>query len=331
MRYLTLCVSVLALCTPGPAVAGTVVSAFYYPWFGTTTADGDFAHWAQGGHAPPMDIASNYYPSLGVYSSSSATILSRQMADVAGAGIDELAVSWWGRGSAEDQRLPAVLAAAQRQGIALAAHLEPYAGRSVASTLADVAYLEGLGVRTFYVYRPFDLPPTDWVAANDQLRLRGLEVWAQTSLVGAAARGHFSGVYTYDTLVYGGALFARLCRQAHARGLLCAPSVGPGYDAERATGDVRVKPRRSGKTYDSMWAAAIRAGADRVTITSFNEWQEGTQIEPAASSAPYGYVSYDGAWGRVGATAETAYLERTAEWARLFRLPDRPTNGVRLR
>ncbi len=166
MRYLTLCVSVLALCAPGPAVAGTVVSAFYYPWFGTTTADGDFAHWAQGGHAPPMDIASNYYPSLGVYSSSSVTTLSRQMADMAGAGIDELAVSWWGRGSAEDQRLPSVLAAAQRQGIAVAAHLEPYAGRTIASTLADVAYLEGLGVRTFYLYRPFDLPPDDWAAAE---------------------------------------------------------------------------------------------------------------------------------------------------------------------
>ena len=111
-------------------------------------------------------------------------------------------------------------------------------------------------------------------------------MFAQTALVGAAATGHFTGVYTYDTLVYGAGLFARLCRQAHARGLLCAPSVGPGYDAQRATGDARVKPRRNGLTYDSMWRAAIAAGADRITITSYNEWQEGTQIEPAASPAP---------------------------------------------
>ena len=45
MRYLPLCVAVLALCAPGPAAAGTVVSTFYYPWFGTTTHDGEFAHW----------------------------------------------------------------------------------------------------------------------------------------------------------------------------------------------------------------------------------------------------------------------------------------------
>jgi len=334
MRYLALCVAVLALCAPGPATAGTVVSTFYYPWFGTTTHDGEFAHWAQGGHDPPYDIASDYYPALGVYSSGSSAVINTQMADVARAGIDEVAVSWWGKGSAEDQRLPSVIAAAARRGIAVAAHLEPYLGRTVASTVADVAYLQALGVRTFYVYRPFDLPAAEWAPANDQLRLQGVETFAQTALVGAAATGHFSGVYTYDTLIYSGALFARLCAQAHARGLLCAPSVGPGYAATRATGDQRVKPRRDGRTYDSMWRAAIAAGADRITITSFNEWHEGTQIEPAASTAPrgaYGYGSYDGAWGLFGVTAETAYLARTAQWARLYRAPALHLRDLRLR
>jgi hypothetical protein len=325
MRCASLCVLLFfALCAPGPAAAGTVVSAFYYPWFGTTSSDGDFAHWASGGHTPPVDIASNYYPALGVYSSSSALVLGEQMGDVARAGINELAVSWWGKGSAEDLRLPEVVAAASQRGIAVAVHLEPYIGRSVASTLADITYLEGLGVRTFYLYRALDLPAADWAPMNDQLRAQGVEVFAQTALVGAASTGHFAGVYTYDTLVYGGGIFARLCRQAHARGLQCAPSVGPGYDAERATGDVRIKPRRNGLTYDSMWRAAIAAGADRITITSYNEWQEGTQIEPATSFVPAGvpgYGSYDGAWGLHGVTAQSAYLNRTAWWARLFRQP----------
>src|SRR4051794_22031176 len=315
MRYLVLCASVLALCAPGPALAGTVVSAFYYPWFGTTTADGQFAHWSQGGHAPPDDIASNYYPALGVYSSASTQVLDSQMADVARAGITELAVSWWGLGSAEDQRLPAVIAAAGSRHIAVAVHLEPYGGRTVASTVADIEHLHALGVETFYVYRAFDLPAADWAPANDALRAEGIETFAQTALVGAAAAGHFTGVYTYDTLVYGGGLFARLCAQAHAHGLLCAPSVGPGYTAQRATGDPRVKARRHGRTYDSMWRAAIGAGADRVTITSYNEWQEGTQIEPAATPerrGEYTYGSYDGAWGLRGILAETAYLDRTA-------------------
>jgi hypothetical protein len=322
MRYLALCVVLLALCAAAPASAGTVVSAFYYPWFSTGVHDGEFAHWAQGGHDPPDDIASSYYPAFGVYSSSSAAVLNLQMADAVRAGIDEIAVSWWGKGSAEDERLPAIIAAAAVRGISVAAHLEPYAGRTVESTLADVDYLQTLGIRTFYLYRPFDLPAAEWAAANDAWRAKEVSVFAQTALVGAAAAGHFSGIYTYDILTYGGGLFSRLCAQARAKGLLCAPSVGPGYDAQRATGDTRVKPRRRGRTYDSMWQAAIMAGADRITITSFNEWQEGTQIEPAAlpgRHGAYSYGSYDGAWGLYGAAAQTAYLERTARWARLFR------------
>lgn len=323
MRYSVLLVLFLALSASGPATAGTVVSAFYYPWFGTASHDGDFVHWVQGGHIPPIDIASNYYPARGVYSSSNVAVVNAQMGEIARAGIDEVAVSWWGQGSTEDRRLPLVITAARLRGISVAAHLEPYADRSVASTLADVAYLRNLGVRTFYVYRPFDLPPADWAPANDQLRLEGITTFAQTALVGAAAKGHFAGVYTYDVLVYGGGLFGRLCAQAHRRGLLCAPSVGPGYDGRRATGDARVKPRRDGRTYDAMWRSALAADADRITITSFNEWHEGTQIEAAASGAKsgeYRYVSYDGAWGRSGLGAETAYLDRTAWWVRLSKL-----------
>jgi hypothetical protein len=71
-----------------------------------------------------------------------------------------------------------------------------------------------------------------------------------------------------------------------------------------------------------MWRTAIAAGADSVTITSFNEWHEGTQIEPAAPAGWHGryrYLSYDGAWGRRGIAAEGAYLERTAYWSDVLR------------
>ncbi len=67
-----------------------------------------------------------------------------------------------------------------------------------------------------------------------------------------------------------------------------------------------------------MWRAAVRARADIVTITSYNEWHEGTQIEPARAGAP-GYASYAGAWGAVGRAAERAYLVSTARWAARYR------------
>ena len=117
------------------------MSAFYYPWFATTLDDGSYAHWAQDGHKPPNDIASIYYPALGVYSSDSPAVLDDQMAEIQQAGIDQIAVSWWGRGSPEDQRLPVVIAAAKRGTSRVAVHIEPYTGRTVASVAADIAYL----------------------------------------------------------------------------------------------------------------------------------------------------------------------------------------------
>jgi glycoprotein endo-alpha-1,2-mannosidase len=314
---------VVALALPATAHAGVRVSAFYYPWYGTSARDGVYQHWAQHGHVPPNDIASAYYPARGLYSSSDRLVTGAQMSEIKAAGIDEVVVSWWGRGSPEDQRLPDVIATARANGLAVAVHLEPYNGRTVASTIDDVAYLRGYGIRTFYVYRPFDFAPADWAAATADLHAGGATLFAQTGLPGAAAAGGFDGVYTYDIVVFGAAKFARICAEAHKVHLLCAPSVGPGYDARRGSGDPVVKPRRNGATYDSMWKLAIQARADRITITSYNEWHEGTQIEPASPSTRrrdrYRYLTYDGAWGLHGVAAERAYLTRTRYWVDVFR------------
>jgi len=134
--------------------------------------------------------------------------------------------------------------------------------------------------------------------------------------------------------MFGPATFGPLCSRAHRAGLICAPSVGPGYDALRATGDTHIRSRDDGATYDAMWKSAIQAGADRVTITSYNEWHEGTQIEPALTPLPrtlavargpasspvaQAYTSYDGAYGLHGRQASRAYLVRTAYWTALYR------------
>ncbi|HZQ81974.1 MAG TPA: hypothetical protein VFB25_08370 [Gaiellaceae bacterium] len=322
MRRLLLGV-LLALVVPASASAAVRVSAFYYPWYGTTPFDGMYEHWNQDGHSPPDNIASSYYPLGGPYSSSDAIVVAAQMSEIHSAGIDQIDVSWWGQGSPEDQRMPLIVADAHADGISVAAHLEPYAGRTVADIVSDVAYLERkYGIHTFYVYRALDLPVPEWAVAMPALHASGAQLFAQTPLVGDAAAGGFDGVYTYDIVTYGGSMFRRFCNEAHAKHLICAPSVGPGYDAKRGDGDTRVKKRRNGATYDSMWKMAIASGADQVTITSFNEWHEGTQIEPAAPPHRldgYRYLSYNGAWGLHGMQAAYAYLNRTLYWSNIFK------------
>ena len=171
-------------------------------------------------------------------------------------------------------------------------------------------------------------PASEWSAVT--ARLDGVRLYVQTGRVGFAAAGGFDGVYTYDVLVFGAGTFARICEQARRRRLACAPSVGPGFDARRAVGETRVKPRRNGATYDRMWAAALAARPERVTITSYNEWHEGTQIEPARPShAADGarYADYEGAYGARGRAAQRAYLDRTAYWAARFAATRGGTGG----
>src|SRR5581483_12271875 len=204
--------------------------------------------------------------------------------------------------------------------------------RTAESVAADFAHLRQLGITRFYVYHPFTIDESDWAPVLQAVT--GIQVLAQTTNVARAQAAHFAGIYTYDVASFGPSTFGPLCARAHKAGLLCAPSVGPGYNALRATGDTRQRGRNDGATYDAMWKSAIQAGADRVTITSYNEWHEGTQIEPAMTpvsrqltiadrpaSTPVteAYLSYDGAYGLHGKAASRAYLVRTAYWTSLYR------------
>jgi hypothetical protein len=95
-------------------------------------------------------------------------------------------------------------------------------------------------------------------------------VLAQTANVQRTG-AHFAGVYTYDVVSFWPGARASLCA-----GPRPAPStVGRGPDAG---GPATRRPPRRGRNHDAMWRAAIQAGADRITITSYNE-ARGTQIE----------------------------------------------------
>ena len=94
------------------------------------------------------------------------------------------------------------------------------------------------------------------------------------------------------------------------------PCVGPGYI------DTRVRPwnsrntkdRENGKYYDRMFVSAIASGAPYIGITSFNEWHEGTQIEPAIpfKAASFNYLNYQ-------QKKPDYYLIRTKYWLRKYR------------
>jgi hypothetical protein len=136
----------------------------------------------------------------------------------------------------------------------------------------------------------------------------------------SAKRLGADGVYTYDAMASPEA-FAALVSDCRTDNLICSPSVAPGFDNSNAvaTGLLFVD-RAGGARYDAMWQAAISAGAEWISVTSYNEWHEGTQIEPATASAigTRTYAGYDGAYGSASADSPRAYLVRTAYWIDRF-------------
>lgn len=122
-----------------------------------------------------------------------------------------------------------------------------------------------------------------------------------------AERGLFDGFgqYNYD-MDYWTAEGVRL----HAKALkdmaercgsrFWSATVGPGFDGRIWHHPGRAVARGLGKRYEEMWQAAIESRPDFITVCSFNEWGEGTQIEPS--------LEY-----------EDLYLRLTAKWAKTFK------------
>ena len=146
-------------------------------------------------------------------------VLDDQMAEIQRAGIDQIAVSWWGWGSPEDQRLPAVIAAAaarrHRRRHPHRAVPRPDGRRASAPTSTTS---RRWGSRTFYVYQAFDAPAGLWAPANDALHAEGVTMFAPDGARRAGGRRPLQRhLHLRHRHLDGGGKFARLCSQAHAR------------------------------------------------------------------------------------------------------------------
>lgn len=327
------------------------VQAFYYGWYGTPEVDGQYSNWnhpvvgAAGSQFPGGDdIGANFYPQGGCYSPNDQATLDRQMQELRSAGIGVLVASWWGRDSYTDRNLPRLLDAAAAHGLQVAIHVEPFAGRNALTTREAIQYLmerhgehagwyraAELGNRPmFYVYDSYLTPSTQWAevlkvdGAHTLRRTKfdavviGLWVWPWDGP--SLARGGFDGFYTYfgcEGFTHGSTVanWPTLARFAEQQNLLFIPSVAPGYvDTRiRPKNGRNTRPRERGAFYDRMFAAALETGSPWVSITSYNEWHEGTQLEPATPKQIDSFTYED-----YSPDPPDFYLRRTRDWVERF-------------
>jgi glycoprotein endo-alpha-1,2-mannosidase len=335
----------------GDPVVSSQVLAFYYPWYGNPATDGQYANWNHPvavRNEPPRsfpggeDIGANFYPSLGCYSVNDPLVLRQHMEQLKRAGVGVICASWWGKDTFTDRALPALFRAAEDAGLVINFHIEPFRGRNAATTRVAIGYLidrfgsskalhrlRSQGNRpVFFVYDSYLTPAGEWATvlqkgATNSLRETTVDaivigLWVKQKEEAFLLEGGFDGFYTYfatDGFTHGSTPtnWPKLAAWARAHGKLFVPCVAPGsIDTRiRPWNNVNTRDRDAGAYYDRMWSAALKVSPDLVGITSFNEWHEGTQIEPAVPKEIPGFRYLD-----YRPQAEDYYLTRTAYWVR---------------
>ncbi|XP_036948914.1 glycoprotein endo-alpha-1,2-mannosidase-like protein [Acanthopagrus latus] len=307
---------------------------------------------AQGKHAPPEDIASSFYPELGPYSSRDPKVLESHMSQIEEAAAGVLVLSWYPPGVADDHGeptedlVPAVMDAAHRHSIKVAFHIQPYKGRTDQSMHDNIKYIidkygkhgafyrfrssTGRVLPLFYVYDSYLTPPESWaelLTTKGSHSIRGTPYdGVFVALIVEERHKHdiqasgFDGIYTYfasNGFSFGSSHqnWKAIKSFCDANNLLFIPSVGPGYvdTAVRPWNNHNTRNRVNGRYYETSLQAALSVRPEIVTITSFNQWHEGTQIEKAVprKTVTRLYLDYQ-------PNQPDHYLELTRQWAENF-------------
>lgn len=308
--------------------------------------------YSTGRHLPPEDIGANFYPALGPYSSRDPVVLEEHMRQLRTAAVGVLAVSWYPRsmkddnGEEIDNLLPLILDAADKYQLKVVFHIEPYKGRDDANMRENIQYIvdrygnhpafykyktsTGKLLPLYYIYDSYLQTPDVWAQL---LKPNGISTVRNTPYDGIfiallveerhkkdILTAGFDGLYTYfatNGFTYGSSHhnWRSIKTFCDYNDLVFIPSVGPGYidTSIRPWNAQNTRNRINGKYYETAFNAAVDARPQIISITSFNEWHEGTQIEKAIPKT----------WGKTVYLdylphKPTVYLEITQRWARKF-------------
>lgn len=250
------------------------------------------------------------------------------------AGVDVLAISWWGRNGADrvDRLVRPILDAAHRRGLRACImrdgrHQDPSQFEAEVRYFAESyfghpAYWHVDGAPVVWQWRKTrDGQDFAWRETYARLRLDLgvlLMVNAPPNRPGLVSEWRVDGLYTWGTI--GESLddlsrYASFVRSVRDQGGLSCLAAIPGFDNRRRMEDpelVKHLPRLAGATYDRAWEECRAAGPDMINVP-WNVWPEAMVIEPAKPRD--GYDDYRGHFGRRRGRGQFAYVDRTREHA----------------
>ncbi len=297
---------------PAPPVAGTRLAklylAFYYLWYGTPYGPaGRWLHWNEMGHNPDSfvngrrDIASAHYPLLGPYDSADPKVIEKHIAWAKEAGLDGFICSWFGPGSYSDRALKVFKQVAERKNFPFSIYFETEALnqlgcygveenlRYILQTFArSPAFLRLQGKPLLFLYASELVDYTCWRRCLASLRQEGFRFIIVANDRNLLLQDLFDGLHHYMPPIHNlqelQCHYRWLQSAARQRALLDGRlrknkllflSLSPGLEKPDQP------PVARNRLILKESSLALRLHPDGLLITSFNEWHEGTEIEPS--------------------------------------------------
>jgi Glycosyl hydrolase family 99 len=271
-----------------------LVLAFYYTWYSTDV-------WTGG---KTSDIAAQ------PYNSTDPNAIARQVDQARGAGIDGFVASWYGPDGGVNNQTQSnflqLLNIAGGRGFHAAVDFETYSpffgdAGAVVNALkyaigtlgANPAYLRYNGKPVIFFWANNRFSPDQWANIRAQADPNHNSIWIAEGVT-TQWLSVFDGLHLYNVAWSNdfAATASKFAKASRDLGKVWVATAMPGWDDTRVPGrgGAYAKDRAGGQFYRNSFAGAAASNPDMLIITSFNEWMEGSQIEPSTS---YGNLYLD--------------------------------------
>jgi hypothetical protein len=271
-------------------------ATFFYPWYKNAACDGAYSYWQDEGNRPPRRWFSHYLPDphpsrfdpkAELYSSLDYGTFKWEVAKMAEARQEVAIASWFGRGTKQDAALKTYLDDFMKRPdnpypnlrFALYYEQEGFGDPTASQLAADLEYINATFASSPYFLRVGGKPVV-FVYGN------GAD-GASTSRRWRDAVAQTGDAFYYVLKVYSG--YASDPNQPSSWHQY-APSSRYGNFARRSTfvspgfwkdaAGQKVRLRRDLRAFGSAVRRMVAAGADWNLVETWNEWGEGTAVEP---------------------------------------------------
>ncbi len=269
------------------------------------------------------DLATAHYPLVGPYDSSDEALIRYHLATAKAAGIEVLIPIWYGPGSPTDANILPLLKEAERQGLKVALcyeekinfppYREPRSRDDIVATMRDdlnyilstygqhPAYLKKDGVPFVCQFNywgtgalgPNYVMPVEWKTIQDQLEAP--LVYARQNLDPAyhpAIQGAFHWWSSDPKQMKQFVERAQALKDKQQLDFYMTMAA-PGFNDEGVQGwghGTRFEDRKIGETWEKSLQAAASGSPDLIQIVTWNDFNEGTEIEPTVE---HGFAHVD--------------------------------------